>query len=140
MNSKIVVDYMEGVNKVIAFCENQSIKGKSNQEIKMLYLLACRARFNLLGRTLDEATYKQQYETIIRKAIEKYQLTSSLETILNSMKQEATTTNGWDNSEPGIEVPYSHFWDLNNRLRPIITKNNVRKPGYFIIKEDRYEN
>ena len=28
MNSKIVVDYMEGVNKVIAFCENQSIRGR----------------------------------------------------------------------------------------------------------------
>ena len=109
-------DDLKFLNEIIEWCKKKKDMGEYDSEVQKLYELACEARPYLLGKTLDEQKYCDQYKNKIMDLAVKFGICSKFDRITAGMRKPASTSPVHEYSGDDIKLSAENIRKLNIKM------------------------
>lgn len=109
-------DDLQFLNEIIEWCENKKVMDEYDSEVQKLYELACEARPYLLGKTLDEQKYCDQYKNKIMDLAVKFGICSKFDRTIAGMRKPASTSPVHEYSNKDIRLSYRNYIELGKKI------------------------
>ena len=104
------------LDRIIEWCMEKKVMGEYDSEVQELYELACEARPYLLGKTLDEQKYCDQYKNKIMDLAVKFGICSKFDRTIAGMRKPASTSPVHEYSGDDIKLSAEGIRKLNIKM------------------------